>query len=68
MVARDLEKQTQDATSPLRAGTITRFIQALELPPLQPHENAMQQHKLVFLFTAIRLSSNGWSWFVGEGW
>jgi len=50
-VARDLEKQAQDATSPLRAGTITRFIQALEveLPPLQPHEHAMQQHKLVYL-------------------
>lgn len=55
MVARDLEKQAQDATSPLRAGTITRFIQALELrgqlelPHLQPHEHAMQQHKLGYL-------------------
>ena len=47
MIARDLAMQAEDATSTLRAGTITRFIQALELPTLQPvlHEHAMQQQK-----------------------
>jgi hypothetical protein len=59
MVARDLEKQAQDATSPLRAGTITRFIQALALPPLQPHEHAMQQHKLVNLKQSGYLATAG---------
>ena len=59
MVARDLEKQAQDATSPLRAGTITRFIQALELPPLQPHDHAMQQHKQVYLHQSGYLATPG---------
>ena len=47
MIARDLAMQAEDATSTLRAGTITRFIQALELPTLQPvlHEHVMQQQK-----------------------
>jgi hypothetical protein len=47
MIARDLAMQAEDATSTLRAGTITRFIQAFELPTLQPvlHEHAMQQQK-----------------------
>ncbi len=59
MVARDLERQAQDATSPLRAGTITRFIQALELPPLQPHQHAMQQHTLVYLQQTGYVASAG---------
>ena len=59
MVARDLVKQAQDATSPLRAGTITRFIQALELSPLQPHEHAMQQDKLVYLQQTGYLATAG---------
>ena len=56
MVARDLVKQAQDATSPLRAGTITRFIQALELSPLQ---HAMQQHKPVYFQQSGYLATAG---------
>ena len=56
-VAMDLERQVRDVYSPLRSGTITRFVQSITIPGLQPTPTA-QPHARKHIVDRLHATEN----------